>query len=94
MAVVCEVVRLEPLPIAERIETQRRVTTHALRRFREALEADAGAESWEVMEFPAAMILSDVCTALGLSDDQRYEVLGLAGRGCVEVLTEERAAVV
>jgi len=88
MAVVCEVVRLEPLPIAERIETQRRVTTHALRRFREALEADAGAE------FPAAMILSDVCTALGLSDDQRYEVLGLAGRGCVEVLTEERAAVV
>jgi hypothetical protein len=88
---IIEVVRSEPLPVAQRIEQQRRVIARTLRRFREGLERDAAGEAWEVMEVPAGVLLGDVCDALGLDPGQRREVLGKAGAGYLDDLQGERA---
>lgn len=85
---IIEAVKVEPLPVAERIAAQRQVMTRTLRRFRERLEGDAGNEPWELLEVPAALVLADVCDALGLDPGQRREVLGAAGTAFLEELRE------
>jgi hypothetical protein len=46
--------------------------------FRKTLERESG-ESINQLETNAALILSDLCTFLGLSDENRRKVLGVKG---------------
>jgi hypothetical protein len=58
-----------------------------LRRFREQLERDMQPEPWTALEAPMVLLLSDVCDALSLNEDERATVLGQKGeRALVDVL--------
>jgi hypothetical protein len=58
-----------------------------LRRFREELEREMEPEPWTGLEAPMVLLLSDVCGALALSEDERASVLGQQGeRGLAEIL--------
>jgi len=48
--------------------------------FRERLAREMDPEPWTALEAPAPAFLDDLCAALGLSEDERKEVLGLLGR--------------
>jgi hypothetical protein len=50
-----------------------------LRRFREGLERDMKPEPWIDLEAPMVLLLSDLCNALGLDDNERARVLGAEG---------------
>jgi len=87
-----EIVRVGP-SLGERITKRRQVETRTLRRLRQALEHGTEGEPWAAVELPAGLLLADVCDALGLSDDQRRDVLGDAGAAFVEGIQETRAQV-
>ncbi len=92
MTATLEIVTVGP-DLGERIEKQRRTATRALRRFREGLEHGTRPEPWVDVALPAALLLADVCRALGLDADQRHEVLGDAGAAFVADLQEARVSV-
>lgn len=50
-----------------------------LRCFREGLEHDMAPEQWTVLRCPAVLLLSDVCDALGLLEEEKASILGLEG---------------
>jgi hypothetical protein len=50
-----------------------------LRRFREGLERDTEPEPWTALEVPMVLVLSDVCQALELTDEELSTVLGQEG---------------
>jgi len=61
-----------------------------LRHFREGLEHDMDAEPWTVLEAPIVLILSDVIMALGCTEEERAQVLGLQGQGALAEILETR----
>lgn len=50
-----------------------------LRHFRLQVESDMEPEPWTTLEAPMVLLLSDVCDALALNDDERAVVLGRQG---------------
>jgi len=82
-----QVVRVGPT-LGERIADRRRVVTRTLARFRKRLQHDAQPEPWAELELPAGLVLADICDALGLSEEQRGEVLGEEGAAFVGALQE------
>ncbi len=63
------------------------VVVGRLQRFREELECEMEQEPWTVLEAPMVLLLSDVCDALALSEDERANILGPQGeRALAEVL--------
>ena len=50
-----------------------------LRRFREQLERDMAPGPWLALDAPMVLLLSDLCDALGLSEQERARVLGCEG---------------
>jgi len=70
----------------ERLEEKigRRWVVTRLVAFRQRLAQDMEPEPWTVLEAPAPTLLADLCTALGLSDAERGEVLGLLGLAVLE----------
>jgi len=62
-------------------------TASLLRCFREELERDMEPKPWTNLEAPMALLLSNVCDALGLSEKERAAVLGQQGeRALAEIL--------
>ncbi len=61
-----------------------------LQRFRENLEHEVWPEPWTVLEAPMALLLSDVCEALGLDEQERASVLGVEGVLALADALEER----
>jgi hypothetical protein len=57
-----------------------------LRRFRERLERDMAPEPWTALEAPMVLLLSDICDALGLTEEEQTTVLGQEG---VRTLADE-----
>jgi len=57
-----------------------------LRRFRRRLERETAPECWATLELSAALLLADVCAALGLDEAERSDVLGQVG---MEALADE-----
>jgi hypothetical protein len=62
--------------------------TAALRHFREELEKGTGAKVQEV-DVNAALLLSDICRWIGLSEEKRREVLGKSASVWVSSLEAE-----
>jgi len=50
-----------------------------LQRFRQQMERDMEPEPWTALEAPVVLLLSDVCEALALTEEERATVLGTAG---------------
>ena len=50
-----------------------------LRRFREELEKEIAPDPWTALEAPMVLLLSDVCNALSLTEEERAVILGQAG---------------
>ena len=50
-----------------------------LQRFREQLERDMGPEPWTLLECSAVLLISDVCDALGLLEEEKAGILGPEG---------------
>lgn len=78
-----QLVKIGP-SLRERLERRVAAAGHAkvvacLRRFREELERDTEPESWTVLEVPMVLVLSDVCQALELTDEEQSTVLGQEG---------------
>ena len=70
--------------LLERIERwvagwHHRIGVARLRRFRLQMERDMEPEPWTALEAPMVLLLSDVCDALALNDDERAVVLGQQG---------------
>ena len=66
--------------VEQRIATiQHEAVAACLRRFREELECDTQPEPWAMIEIPMVLVLSDMCEVLGLTEDERAEVLGREG---------------
>lgn len=73
--------------LRERLEERigRRWVLARLVDFRQQLAHDMEPDPWIELEAPASTFLADLCTALGLSDAERGEVLGLLGLAMLEV---------
>jgi hypothetical protein len=70
--------------LRRRLERRIMATHHkaiiaCLRCFREELERETEPEPWAVIEIPMVLVLSDVCEALGLTEDECAVVLGEEG---------------
>jgi hypothetical protein len=61
-----------------------------LRRFREELECEMEPEPWTGLEAPMVLLLSDVCDALALSEDERSIILGQQGERALAEILETR----
>jgi hypothetical protein len=61
-----------------------------LRKFREQLERDMAPEPWTALEAPMVLLLSDVCDALGLIEEERAAILGQEGVGALADELETR----
>lgn len=77
-------VKVEPSP-RQRLERPATAAGHSgivarLRGFREELERDTEPEPWTALEGPMVLVLSDVCRALQLTDEEQDLVLGQEGR--------------
>lgn len=89
-----QLVRTGP-SLRERLEQRVAAVHHAavvarLRRFRENLERDMQPEPWTALEAPMVLLLSDVCTALGLDEQECARVLGTEGTLMLADTLEER----
>jgi hypothetical protein len=70
--------------LSERLGQQMAAIRHkdviaCLRRFREQLERDMEPESWTLLECSAVLLLSDVCDALRITEEEKAVVLGQEG---------------
>jgi predicted HTH transcriptional regulator len=71
-------------------EQHHKAVIDRLRRFREGLERDMQPESWTDLEASMVLLLSDVCDALGLTEDERASVLGQEGTRALDEDLEVR----
>jgi hypothetical protein len=62
--------------------------TACLKHFRQEVEKGTGAQI-QTIEINAALLLSDVCTFIGLSDEKRREVLGKSAAAFVSSVEDE-----
>jgi hypothetical protein len=62
--------------------------TAALKHFRQQIETGTGAPIQSI-EINAALLLADVCTFIGLSDERRREVLGKSAAAFVSSVEDE-----
>ena len=65
-----------------------------LQGFREGLEHDMETEPWTALEAPMVLLLSDVCDALGLTEDERARILGQEGMVALAESLEVRVRLV
>jgi len=66
--------------LERRLAAARRAgTISRLQRFREELERDTEPEPWTALEIPMVLVLSDVCQALELTEEEQSAVLGQEG---------------
>jgi len=70
--------------LSERLERQvagahHKAVVARLRRFRQGLEHDMKPETWTALECPAVLLLSDVCDALELLEEEKVSILGPEG---------------
>ncbi len=89
-----KVVKVGP-SLRERLERWVAAAHHAtvvgrLRRFREELEREMEPEPWMGLEAPMALLLSDVCNALALSENERSMILGQQGERALAEILETR----
>ena len=70
--------------------TRHNKVVRQLRHFVENLERDMHPEPWTNLSGPMVLVLADVCDALGLSDDERAVVLGVAGEQALAEALEIR----
>jgi hypothetical protein len=83
------------LSLRERSERWIAATCHTtitgrLQRFREELEREMEPEPWTGLEAPMVLLLSDVCDALALNEDERANILGQRGERALTELLETR----
>lgn len=67
--------------LAEKLEHKKLV--RLLREFRENLEADMSPEPLAALTVSAVVLLSDVCTALELDENETAQVLGAEGKAAL-----------
>ncbi|MBD3314140.1 hypothetical protein GF345_06875 [Candidatus Woesearchaeota archaeon] len=70
-----------------------RITVARLVCLRQRLVRDTEPEPWTALEAPVVLLLSDVCEALGLGEEERAVVLGPQGQQALAELLEARSAV-
>jgi len=85
-------VRIGP-SLRERVERQiaewhHRVVVARLRHFRQQLERDMEPELWITLEAPMVLLLSDVCEALSLNEEERATILGQLGKQALAEILE------
>jgi hypothetical protein len=67
-----------------------RMMVGRLRRFRKRLEKEMGQEVWTATEAPVVLLLSNVCNALTINEEERSVILGRRGEKALAGLLETR----
>jgi hypothetical protein len=71
-------------------KTHRKVTIARLRHFRQQMEQDMQPDSWTELEAPMVLLFSDVCDTLGLTEEEKVDVLGMEGVSALTANLETR----
>jgi len=84
--------------LRERVERRiagchRRIMVARLRSFRQQVERDMEPEPWTKLEVPMVLLLSDVCEALALNEEERASILGQQGQQALTEYLETRPVI-
>lgn len=63
-------------------------------RFREYLEHWMAPEPWILVEAPMVVLISDICDVLGLTGEEKAEILGSNGQMTIKVIQESRINII